>query len=403
MVNIFTLGRFLIKRDGQILTKSSVRSKKVWVLFQYLLTHREMAILPEAMLETLWPGKHYRDPNLAVRSLIHRLRALFRNELDAPELASKIVFAQNCYRWTENGDCWLDAEEFEEFIVGAGALSNNDPRAAIDLLNQANRLYLGEYLPECSSENWVLPARSYYHQLYIKGMTKLVELQRGAGHFSEIIDLCTKVLEIDYYEERLHLHYLEALLREGKNKQARTHYEKMTAAFYREMGTKPSLAMRQLYGRICFDQESSINFNLSLIQECLSESEDMDGALVCDFALFKYFYQLEQRRQQRSGQPAYLGLFTLTFPDYQKSSREKLQQGMDYLQGIMKENLRKGDIICRSHESQFLVILADLDANQSLKVLARLDKMFTENFPNPDIRLHRKLQLIAPAKEHCLQ
>lgn len=396
-VEIFTLGRFLVGRGGQLL--STVRSEKVWLLFKYLLTHREAACPPETILETLWPDQEYKDPGLAVRSLVHRLRRLFTEELAAPELASNIVLAHGCYRWTGSAAYRLDVTEFEELTVAAEAHRELYPSIAIDTLKKAKRLYLGDYLTECLYDEWALPARDYYRQLYVRSMIQLAGLLKDARRFAEIIELCRSALEIDYFEEKLHLYYLEALLEEGRRLQARSHYEKMTAAFYSEMGEKPSPALRRLYSRISFDQESSVNLNLSFIQEYYSDSEETEGAFICDPALFQQFYQLERRRCQRSGEPAYLGQFTLTFADYQKPPRDELQKAAAHLEGILKRNLRKGDVVCRSHEAQFLLILPNLDEVHSAKVISRLGNIFKQSFRQPALILHQKLQPIAPLKE----
>jgi len=52
-VKIFTLGRFLVRRGEKVLSEGSVRAVKVWLLFKYLLTHREKALTPEEILNRI--------------------------------------------------------------------------------------------------------------------------------------------------------------------------------------------------------------------------------------------------------------------------------------------------------------------------------------------------------------
>ncbi len=402
-IEIYTLGRFLVRRGDQVLSERAVRSEKLWLLFKYLLTNRKVAILPETILETLWPRQQYKDPNLAVRSLVHRLRHLFNNELAALDLAANIVFAHGCYRWAENIPYRLDIDEFERLAVSAEPLcEENNHSSAIEALQKATRLYLGDYLPECSCQEWLIPARNYYHHLYIKSVIQLAELLKKAGRFTEIIGLCRNALAIDYFEEKLHLCYLEALLEEGKKLQARSHYEEATAAFYREMGAKQSAAMRRLYGRIGFDHEESFNLNLSLIQERLKDRENAMGAFICDPELFQYFYQLEKKRLERSGQSVCLGLLALTCPDFSSPPRSKLQEAMDYLARVLGGNLRKGDIICRTHEAQFLIILPNLDEAQSLRVLSRIEDKFRQGYAASGLVLHKKSQSLTSDSSRVL-
>lgn len=391
MVEIFTLGRFLVKRGGKVLTGASVRAVKVWSLFQFLLTNRGKALTAEEILDNLYPGEYYKNPYQAVRSLIHRLRRLFTDEFAAPALSANIVYTQGCYRWMENGSYWLDVDEFERYTLAAEELYNTNPTAAIKKLQKAVSLYLGEYLPECSGQKWVILARNYYQQLYIRNVIKLADLLRANRNFSEVIKLCQNALAIEYFEQKLHLYYLEALIEEGKTRQARRHYEEVSAAFYREMGLKPSAEMRQLYGRIQSADEGSYNLNLYLIHKLLIEHENTRGAFFCDPELFQYFYRLEKKRLDRSGQSACLGLLAITSRDFQRLPRERLQEAMECLSQVFRSSLRKGDVVCRSHEAQFLLLLPAVDAANARKVLLRIEESFRKNISSQDLVIHKKI------------
>lgn len=159
-VEIFTLGRFLIRRGEKVLSESAVRAEKVWTLLKYLLTCRGKPLSAEKIMATLWPGQECKDPNQALRSLVYRLRRLLTDNLAAPELASNIVFAHGCYRWSESLNNRLDVEEFEKQIAAAAAHRRADSSAAITALQRALSLYLGDYLPDCSDREWVLPTRA---------------------------------------------------------------------------------------------------------------------------------------------------------------------------------------------------------------------------------------------------
>lgn len=395
-VEIFTLGRFLIRRGEKVLSESAVRAEKVWTLLKYLLTCRGKPLSAEKIMATLWPGQECKDPNQALRSLVYRLRRLLTDNLAAPELASNIVFAHGCYRWSESLNNRLDVEEFEKQIAAAAAHRRADSSAAITALQRALSLYLGDYLPDCSDREWVLPTRAYYHQLYVKNAVILAKLLQADGSFARLATLCREALEIEYFEEELHLYYLEALIEEGKNRQARQHYEAVTTAFYREMGVKPSAAMRRLYGRLCFLEDDSFNLDLSLIQERLKDRESAAGAFLCDPELFRYFYQLERTRQERSGQRACLALLALSEPSLGMPSRKRLRSAMDTLLQVLRDSLRKGDIVCRVHEAQCLIILQNVDKDRSSKILSRIGDRFQQLLPESDLVLHRKCQPLLP-------
>ncbi|MGB3933511.1 MAG: response regulator receiver protein, partial [bacterium] len=61
-LEIITLGDFQVRCGGKILTHDANRAYRLWELFKYLLTNREQGVLPEVLVETLWPEQEYADP-----------------------------------------------------------------------------------------------------------------------------------------------------------------------------------------------------------------------------------------------------------------------------------------------------------------------------------------------------
>lgn len=394
-VEIFTLGRFLIRRNGVTISDNSNRSRKVWDLFKYLMINREKAIPPDVILETLWPEQDYSDPNQAIRSLVFRLRHLLAAGLSEPVLASSITFSHGCYKWDFKKGFWLDVEEFELMCRKANLLCEMDPVNAVEICQNAVNLYKGPFLPECSYKEWAINAQSYYHRYYMRAVFQLIELLKNANTYLSIIEVCEKAFIVEYYEEELHLRYLEALLKLGKTKQARAHYDEVTATFFRELGVKPSSAMQSVY-RLLKADNNNFDLDLTFIQEGLRISQKTDGAFVCEPDVFRRFYKLETFRRERTGQAVFLGLLSVTCSDYRCPSRMSLEKAMQFLQDILVASLRKGDIISRWNDAQFLVILPGLTVEQAERVLIRIETIFLKNYNKDNIILHRKHQPLLP-------
>lgn len=371
-VEISTLGRFMIKRGDVILSDSLHRSRKVWELFKFLMTNRHRAALPEEALETLWPEQDYGNPNLAMRSLIFRLRRLLE-QIGVPDLASGIVYAQGCYRWAAKPGCRLDIEEFEVLCREAGPLARTNPPGAIDRYRRAIAFYRGDFLPECSFCDWVVPARSYYRRLYLESLLKLAALLKEARRFTELIEICEAALLNEYFEEEIHVCYLEALLEEGMHKRAGAHYKEVTAAFYREMGVKLSPALQDIRRWIRDDHGGGgAAADLEIIQAELECRRDAGGAYFCDRDNFRFFYQLERARIERTGRAVFLGSLTLVPRAGEELSPGALAGAADRLQDIVQSNLRKGDVVTRWSETRFILLLPDLRAEQADIVFKRI-------------------------------
>ncbi|MFY9501466.1 MAG: BTAD domain-containing putative transcriptional regulator, partial [bacterium] len=333
----------------------------------------------------------------AVRTLIYRLRQILDGGCGEKK-SDYIYFEQGCYRWNTEASYYLDAQVFEELCQQAQGLVREKPEEAITLLQRAMSLYKGEYLPETAFSEWVLPPRNYYRRLYLQGVVTLAGLLKNARRYEEIISLCEEAIRIEPFEEDLHLPFLEALLAKGRKKQALTHYQYITAALYRELGVKPSQALRHIYRLIQAEDSVAAAQDLSLVQEGLQgASEEKEGAFYCDPPIFRSIYKLESRRAERRGQEVALCLLTLN-GEKGAISPPELQEAMEHLQAVLLACLRKGDVVTRWNESQFLVLLDTVNLHQAQKVLKRIESSFWGTWGQNEGRLslNSKIQPVLP-------
>jgi two-component SAPR family response regulator len=394
-IAIHTLGKFYVRDGRVIISDSSSRSKRMWEIFKFLLTYRDKAFNPEVILEKIWPENDYADPNLVMRAQIFRLRQALKTDPDVPSLAQNIVYSQGCYLWAENAAYWLDIDEFKVLITEAKTMMAGKPESAIESYQKAIAIYKGEYLPESAFSEWVEPERSLYHELFFESVFNLIDLLKAKRAYSEIIKVCEQAYAIDYLEEKIHIKMIEALLAEGQVVRARAHYNEVTSAFYREMGIKPSEQMKNLY-RIVGAEAGSFELDLGTIQEGLRGKEAVNGAYLCDAELFRYFYKLERLRVERSGQSVLLGLLTLTKPDYANPDKETAKAVMQCLQDVILETLRKGDLVTRWNDSQFLLLLPGLNREQAAKVIERIENLYRKNHCLQGLVLHKKVESLIP-------
>ncbi len=392
---IHTLGKFYVQYDGDIISQGSSRSRRMWELFKFLLSHRGKAFFPEVILEKLWPDKEYSDPNLALRALIFRLRQALNLEHERPSLSSNIVFSQGCYSWEDNTAYWMDAEAFERLVGEAEAAEKNDQKKAVYLYRQAVALYKGEYLPELSFSEWLEPLRTYYHEVYLTAVLKLLDLLKAERDYDGIIRTCEQAIRVDYFEEKIHLKLIEALLADEQITRARAHYNQVTTAFYRELGIKPSEQMKNLY-RLAGAKPGEFELDLSTIQEGLKGKETVSGAYLCDPELFRYFYKLERLRVERNGQSILLGLFTFTTSDYSLPEKTTLREVIHNLENTTLNSLRKGDVVTRWNEAQILIMLPGLNREQADQVISRIENNFKREYSWKGLTLHKKVESLLP-------
>jgi len=395
---IYSLGKFYVKYGDDIISQGSGRSKKIWDLFKFLLSHRGKAFFPENILDKLWPENDYSDPNLVMRALIYRIRQALSAPSGQPALTANIVFSQGCYSWEDKTFYWFDADEFEQLIAKADSLRAKDQERAIKCYNQAIALYKGEFLPELSFSEWLEPLRSYYHELYLSAVLKLLELLKAKRDYAAMIKICEQAISVDYFEEKIHIKLMEALLADDQVVRARAHYNEVTTAFYREMGIKPSDHMKNIY-RLAGAESGGFELDLHTIQEGLKGKEAVSGAFYCDAELFRYFYKLERLRSERSGKSILMGLFTLTAPGYAYPDKSILKEVIQNLEEATLGSLRKGDVVTRWNEAQVLMMLPGLNREQADRVIERIENNFYTSYSLNGLVLHKKVETLLPMEE----
>ena len=371
-LEIITLGKFQVKRGEELLSHDTSRSSRVWELFKYLLANRHRGIVPELALEDLWPDQEYNDPRGAMRALIFRLRKSLSSSSN-----DYIQYYQGTYYWNPDNKCWLDIEEFEKLIQNAGELTETTPNDAEKMLFDAIQLYNGEFLPESFYSQWSIPIRNRYHSLCLQASLDLIELLNKRDDYAAIINICEKLLITHPYEEEINLYYLEALLHEGRTQQAQNHYTYICKKFYQDLGIKPSIEIQNIMQSYNKGNISSLNE----LQNQLIENTESVGAFVCSSEVFKEIYQLERRRGERLGIVIFLALITMNI-NAESIESASIELYMNNLEKYLVFCLRKGDVIARWANNQYVLMLPGMTVEQGEKVMQRIsigyDKMHNE-------------------------
>ena len=170
------MGTFVLKNNltSAPINKITEQPNKAWELFKFLLTNRDKLLIPEKIIETLWPKVEYTNPGASFRYHVYKMRQLLK-KASIPEKIISIVSSNGYYSLETGPGCWLDAEEFINLSRKADELSQSSPAEAINLYIDALSLYKGEYLPEVAG-NWVFLARYFYRSLYLKNIFKVSKL-----------------------------------------------------------------------------------------------------------------------------------------------------------------------------------------------------------------------------------
>lgn len=106
-------GGFSICKGNVVVSKDQSRTKKVWVLLEYLIANRHSEISQEKLIDLLWGEEECDAPLNALKNLIYRCRKTL-SVLDPEQKDNFIIFERNTYAWNNDIPMKVDIEQFDE-------------------------------------------------------------------------------------------------------------------------------------------------------------------------------------------------------------------------------------------------------------------------------------------------
>lgn len=389
---ICMLGRFSISQGELSIGDSYNRTHQLWNLLEYLIAYRSKTVSQEELISVLWPDESSENPANALKNLIYRIRTTFSGY--GFEFArDMILFHRGSYHWNNELDCVVDVEEFDRLI--AEGFASADREIKIDRFMRAIALYEGDFLPGSNCEEWVVSLSACYRSKYFSCVFETLEMLMARGQYEEARKIAEKAIVVDPFEEHAHMYLIRTLVFQDKPGQALEHYRRITDLFYRELGVRPSEALRSLYREIT-KSVKNVESDLDMIREDLAEQNAPMGAYYCDYEVFKNMYRVEARAASRSGEAIFVGLLTVTDTDNNIPELRLLSRVMEHLLECIRLSLRRGDVVSRFSPTQYVLMLPTLTYENGEMVLERICRRFRQDFRNREIRIHTNLQPLQP-------
>lgn len=388
------LGECSLRRGTLTVTDRDNRSRKVWLMLTYLICTRGRPGSAEELVDLLWSEDNPRSSNPlnALKTISHRVRALLDYLGDGT--GRQCILHQNgSYIWNPEIPVTTDVEQFEALYSQGNAADS--PEEKLRLWLMALDLYQGDFLTRMSTELWVIPIASHYHELFLQVAQESLLLLEGMERWQEAAELCRKVIRQEPYREDLYRRLMSILLAQGDQQEAVAVYENMSELFLAEFGVMPEEDTLALYRQAIrsLDQHTLPS---GTILEQLRESSCEGGALVCDYDIFRAIYHSVARSVARSGNAVHLGLFSISATAGGELARRSLDRVVQNLQELLRTGLRRGDVIARCSVSQFIVLLPQANFEDSQMVCSRLVKTFARQYPHSPAQLHASVHPLEP-------
>lgn len=380
-LRIAMFGEFSVSYNDNTISEHSKRSKKLWLLLQYLVVHHDRAVAQSELIEILSREDEGVNPTSALKTQIHRLRDIL-SELGCEEQI--IVCINGAYSINTDIELELDTEEFEKAFKAANSCEDRDDKLSL-ILNAVN-LYTGDFLAKSAYESWVVPLNTYYRSVYGKAVRIAVELLSEMGKLHDIIAICSKASSLNPYDEFIHYSHIKALAELGDQESAKRQYETVTRLMMTKFGITPSKELMELYDT-AIKSKKGIQADIDVVISDLLEQRQVSGAFFCEYQIFKHLYQLEIRDAQRTGACINICLLTVKGAGGELPPQNPLNKAMQRLQDCVSRSLRGSDIFARYSVSQFVIMLSNTNEQTGDLIMKRIEKAFRRENTNKDIDL----------------
>lgn len=394
-IQVNMLGEFSITINGNQLNNLSGRTKRVWMLIEYLIANRRKDVSMEMLMKALWEEDKCRDPQNALKNLVYRARELLK-EISHDDKSEFIKFMRNTYTWNNDYNCVVDTEQ----LVDCWKLVNDSSQpdeVRIRSCKEALALYRGEFLPKSSYSTWVISAAAYFATLYndciLNGCSVLIENQR----YDEVIHICETALIYTPLEESIHKMLLYACISTGQYNKALNHYNETIKLFDKELGVDISEFLHPIYKQL-INSINHIEIDLKVIKSNLKESLGIVGAYYCDYEAFKDIYRIQARLAARTGISTFIVLFTLIDLNGEMPEAGVAKLASDRLKEAILSSLRKGDTVAAYSPTQFIVMLSLVNYDNAKIVTDRILQKFQSLYRKNNVKLTTSINALDAVK-----
>lgn len=395
-IQIGMLGHFSILVNGADVVPQLSKSKKGLSLLQYLILQEGAPVPNQQLYEVLWPSEASSNPESALKTLISRLRAILAKFDEA--LSACIVTERGSYRFNTQLGIGVDLYEFKRIV---GNLMQKDVIEEDDLplYAMAVNLYEGDLLADGNyQESWATPFHIELHGMYLKMVCRYIDEMERLERFEDIIYICRKALEVDAFDEKLHISLMNAMLRRGSINEALMQHKHATEIYYKYLGMPPTEGIQEFYKKI-ISADKTLDDSLSFICDELLSNAGNVGAFVCEYAIFKEIYSLQVRNLERSDKKVFVMLVMLRGMDGRPIEPIKLNNMMNGLQEMMRTCLRKGDVVSQFSASQFALLLPMDSKESSALVMERIKRSFYKKYPRSNVILSYRVSSLEKIRE----
>lgn len=223
-IRVRTLGDFAVELDGKALTFSGKTPRKALSLLKCIVAHGPKGATLSGLGEALWPDEDGDRAQGALRTGLHRLRALLGDHRALAVVDGRVVFDPSLV--------WVDLFAFERIDWAAGA--------PVDVIARATSLYRGPFLPHDVDSSWAAFARQRCQRRYERMVCATAESFEHSQCWEEALACYDDALTREEMVESFHRGRMRCLVCLGREADALIAYTQLSRALEVRLGISPS-------------------------------------------------------------------------------------------------------------------------------------------------------------------
>ena len=370
MVEITTLGNFMIKVNGSTVTDRFKKTSKLFQLLYLLITSMNKPIPNGVICDAIWK-KNDTITHKALQNLVYRMRCIFADSGDE----ECVVYNHKTYMLVPGPSWKIDVHLMEDYYIQA--LSRNIHLGErIKLLEKAADLYCGEYMVNLISDvSLQAAAANRYKRMFVEIVCLLSDYYMEADHYEKMFALCERAIALEPLQEPIYIRMARGLRDRGKAAQAIKLIEDYFDVLYQEMGLRASNALNSIYNELK-SNGASPKHDVGHLLNDFREISTLNKALYCNLDAFKDIYRYESRHVARRKHLIHLALIELSGKDNENLPEKNLLRARRALLECCMMTLRRGDVFADYSRNQIVVMFTLSNESDSEKIISRLSDNF---------------------------
>jgi DNA-binding SARP family transcriptional activator len=252
-VKIYTLGKFVIMRDGKQVSFTRKVQKKTLELLKALIALGGEDVRAEQITDLLWPDADGDAAHNSFKMTLSRLRQLIGN--DSVMYQEGKAGINKSLVWTDSHAFYRICERVDAEWKGLKKLNERDKDAkrrteeAIALSEKAISMYRGTFLPDDSAA-WTVSLRERLRNRFLKLVAGLGEHYEHKGKLKTAVDVYLKGIEADRLREEFYQRLMLCYQKLGQQAEAVSTYNLCRAELSSGLGIEPSRMTESIYASI---------------------------------------------------------------------------------------------------------------------------------------------------------